>query len=78
MNNFKDYNLVYQHISTVNRTVKLRVVLATSEFGPMESRTLDKVADEGINTRLLDSLADEVIDEYERRLASRPVQVAVA
>jgi len=75
MPEFKDYNLLYQRVNIDGGKPQLRVVLQTAEFGPMESRIIDAVADEALNEQLLGTLADDVIDEYELRLSRRPVVV---
>jgi len=54
---------------------KLRVSMKTKEFGIMRSRLLKQVDDDAINEQLLNSLGEELIDEYEARLADRPVVV---
>lgn len=75
MPEFKDYNLLYQRVTNDEGRPQLRVVLQTSEFGPMTSEVINAVADETLNEQLLGTLADDVIDEYERRLSRRPVVV---
>lgn len=41
----------------------------------MESQMVAAVADAAINQNLLNSLADDVIDAYEHKLADRPLVV---
>ncbi len=76
MKPYKDYILTYQRVGETKNPTKLRVVLQTDEFGPMTSRMLDQTADEQLNGKLLDSLADELIDDYERKLSTRPLVIA--
>ena len=60
---------------TVEGVQKLQVVMDTREFGKMHSKLIDAVEDQQINLRLLDTLGEDLITEYERRLAERPVVV---
>ena len=63
----KDYLLNYLHL-TENGKQKLAAEMKTEEFGLMRSRMLDATKDSKMNQTLLNSLADEVIDDYEQRL----------
>lgn len=68
----KDYNLTYNTFEDKvdgKVTKKLSVVLHTEEFGNIESNLIDGVNDVRVNTHLHESLADELIDQYEFRLA---------
>lgn len=64
---YKEYLQTNERL-TVDGVKKLRVVMNTPEFGVMVSKTIDQVADEAINERLLLTLGDDLINEYERRL----------
>ena len=75
MPDFIDYNLLYQRVSEGKGSTQLRVVLPTQEFGPIQSHLIPAVEDESINKALLNSLADDVIDRYERAIASRADEV---
>lgn len=50
--------------------------MPTREFGLMESQILDQVEDEAINEQLLNTLGEDLITEYERRISQRPTVVA--
>jgi len=67
---FKDYKMIYSiyEVDGINMNV---VFMGTPEFGRLRSRYLKAVEDDNINQQLLDSLADELIDEYEDRLKKR-------
>ena len=71
----KDYQLTYQECAVKGKRF-LRAILHTHEFGDMESRAVDAVDDHNVRQQLLNTLADDVIDEYERRLSQRPIVVA--
>ena len=71
---FKDYDLLFQQINQ-DGVEKLRVVLPTEEFGQMVSNSVLAVKDQRINKQLFETLADDVIDAYEKRLRDRPVSV---
>lgn len=74
MSDTKDYNLSYQHVSDkLTKKNQLRVVLQTSEFGPMPSKLVDATEDKEINDGLLNSLADDMIDAYEKKLVEKRV-----
>lgn len=73
----KDYVMNYLRILE-NKTTKLLVSMQTEEYGELQSRTINAVQDEDINRRLLDSLADELIDKYELALGKRSKPVAVS
>jgi hypothetical protein len=66
----REYHLIYQWLQRPEGQ-GLRVVMDTPEFGRLESRILSGVADPRINQVLLDSLGDEVMDDYDARLAGR-------
>lgn len=70
MSDFKEYTVAYQRVLVDGKIPKLRAILTTSEFGPFESALIDAVADESVNRQLLDSLADDVINQYETKLSS--------
>ena len=69
MTDVKDYQCVYNGFKDQQGKTKLSVTLKTAEFGDMESQLVDGTDNHGLNTRLWDSLADELIDQYEFKLA---------
>lgn len=70
MNDVKDYQCIYKQYKTVDTgRTKLSVTLKTAEFGDMESFLADGTDDAMLNTKVWESLADELIDEYEFKLA---------
>lgn len=75
MPDYKEYPQTNQRL-TIDGTKKLRVVMPTREFGLMESQILDQVEDEAINEQLLNTLGEDLITEYERRISQRPTVVA--
>lgn len=64
---FKDYNIVYQRIM-VNNKPMLRVMMVTKDFGKLFSACVNITDNEDLNEKLLGTLADDLIDEYEDRL----------
>lgn len=75
MPDYKEYLQTNERL-TVDGAKKLRVVMNTKEFGLMYSQTIDQVEDETINEHLLNTLGEDLITEYERRLSQRPTVVA--
>lgn len=69
----RDYLLTYLNLKENNKD-KLQVSMDTEEFGKMYSKRIDAVKDKKINQKLMDSLADELIDKYEKQLEERPKQ----
>ena len=75
MSSCKDYVQTNQKF-TIDGQKKLRVSMDTREFGLLVSRTLPMVADDSINEHLLNSLGEELIDDYEQRLTRKRNVVA--
>lgn len=71
----KDYVQTDEYL-TVDGVKKLRVKMDTREFGMMYSRLLDQVEDNSINQHLLNTLGEDLIQEYEQRISQRPTVVA--
>lgn len=71
METTKDYLLNYLRLND-NGLKKLAVEMKTEEFGLMRSRMLNSTESEKMNQMLLNSLADEVIDDYEMKKENNP------
>lgn len=70
-----EYLQTDEWFTTPEGVKKLRVVMNTKEFGPMISKALNQVEDQEINRQLLNTLGEDLIVEYERRLSQRPTVV---
>lgn len=75
MPDYKEYPQTNQRL-TIDGVKKLRVIMPTREFGLMESQIINQVEDEAINEQLLNTLGEDLITEYERRISQRPTVVA--
>jgi hypothetical protein len=63
----KDYKCI-DRVVELQGKYGLQVILQTKEFGDLSSRIVNRTEDADLNVKLLDSLADDIIQEYEDRL----------